>query len=103
MKIFVQLTQMLILILFFSNIGPLKRKTVNVVRFSIIKIRICMNFKHLRSTLILETCHKGGSLDTLTKKSCLKAEAGHFGPAGQKSGCFYPVIVSDPYNFSNFK
>ena len=59
-----KLTQMLI--------GWFNRKTVSTVRFTIIKIRISMNFIHLRSKLTSEICQKIGSLDGKTNPNRLK-------------------------------
>ena len=41
---------------------------VNAVRFSIIKVRISINFMHLRPKLTSEICQKVGSLDGKTKQ-----------------------------------
>ena len=51
---------MLILSLFFRILAGLTKKTVNTVRFSIIKIRISVVFMHLQSKLSSEKCPKMG-------------------------------------------
>ena len=52
-----KLIKMFILNLF-SNIGRFNRKMKNAVRFSIIKIRISVNFMYLRSKLTSDICQK---------------------------------------------
>ena len=54
------------------NIEWFNRKTVNAVRFPIIKIRISTIFTQLRSKLTLEICHKLGGLDGKTEQKRLK-------------------------------
>ena len=56
----------------FSNIVWFNRKTKNTVRFSIIKIRISVIFKHLHLKQTSEICQKIGSLDEKTEQNRLK-------------------------------
>ena len=67
-----KLTQTLILTLFFRIMGKFNIKRKNTVRFSIIKIRLCIIFIHLRSKLTSEICPKAGSLRGKTGQNCLK-------------------------------
>ena len=53
----------------FSNTGRFNRKTINTVRFSIIKIRISINIMYLCLKIIAEICKKVGSLDRKTKQN----------------------------------
>ena len=61
-------------IFFFPNTGWLNRETTNTVRFSIMKIRISINFVHLRSKLTAEICSKVGSVDRKTEQNSLKVK-----------------------------
>ena len=57
---------------FFSNVGQFFRKMKNIVKFSIIKIRIFIIFMSLRSKRMSEIYPKVGSLDGKTEQDRLK-------------------------------
>ena len=56
--------QMLILAQF--SFGLFNRKMVNIIQYSIMKIKISLIFKHLRSKYTSEICPKIGGLDGKT-------------------------------------
>ena len=55
----------------FSDMGWFNRKTINTVRFSIIKIRISVMFMYLRSKLTSEMYTKVENLHGKTVQNCL--------------------------------
>ena len=80
------LTQMLILTLFSRILDGLTKKTINAVRFSIIKIRMLVICMHLRSKLTSEICQEIGNSDEKTEQNSLKVPTFHL---FSKNHCIY--------------
>ena len=62
--------------IFWNTEKQIKRKTKNVLRIFIIKVRISISFMYLRSKLTSEIGRKVGSLDGKTKKK--PSQGAHF-------------------------
>ena len=63
----------MLLILFLSNIKLFNRKTVNADQFSIVKIRMPINFMHFQSKLTSEIYQKVENLWKIKAKPCQSA------------------------------